>query len=467
MKKKNILFVFSTLSIIALAGCSCSINSKNNSNANSSSENVDGNEGGSGSGINNGSEVSYDSEPNIDGEFLLVTSDGTFTNSGSIYTITTSGTYTASGSLSNGQLYIDVDSSDTGDVVIELNNASIVYSENSPIYVASAEEVHIKALSGTSNLIKDTRSHMTTESTSQGSGAIYSSCDLHLNGSGTLVVNANYNNGVHCSDDLVVKNQNLQVTAYNNALKGADSVTIESGTLKLCSITGNGIKSENSDVSSKGNQRGNIELQSGNIYIDVPQDGIDASYDALINESVGDLYLQIYTGKYSSNSSNYSSSNSAKGIKAANEITIDAGEVVLKTSDDAIHANRDTTTKLGNGSYGAGNVTINNGYISINYAGDDGIHADMYVTINGGVTYIYNATEGIEANFIYITGGSTYVFGTDDGLNASKKSNYTPEIVVSGCYLDVAVWLLYVFWAVLAKDLIHALDVNVAPDMCS
>lgn len=58
---------------------------------------------------------------------------------------------------------------------------------------------------------------------------------------------------IHTKDDLKVKNVALKINAYDDALCGNDSVKIESGDLELISRVGDGIKTSNSDVSSKGN----------------------------------------------------------------------------------------------------------------------------------------------------------------------------------------------------------------------
>ena len=72
-------------------------------------------------------------------------------------------------------------------------------------------------------------------------------------------------------------------------------------------------------------------------------------------------------------------------------------------------------------------------------SGDDGLHADNTLTINGGKVVVTGATEGYEANYINIKGGYSYIYGTDDGVNCSKKSFSSCAITISGGYLDVAV----------------------------
>ncbi len=299
LKHSKILLVLSLSGILLISGCDFTTP---NSDVNSvtSSENTDGTSGGSENTDVTVESTTEESEPENDGDFTITTSDGSYTSSDGVYTITTAGTYTLSGVLEEGMIYVNA--GDDDEVDLELNGVSLYSSSNSLIWVENADEVHIKAIADTSNLIKDTRSNKTTDSDDQGEGAIYSKCDTHLTGKGTLVVSGTYNNGVHITKDLKIKNQTLQVTAYNNALKGNDSITVESGTLKLYSIDGDGMKTEDSDISSKGNQRGIITISGGTIYIDAANDGIDASYNVVVEQADSSVSttLQILTGKYSS-----------------------------------------------------------------------------------------------------------------------------------------------------------------------
>ena len=87
----------------------------------------------------------------------------------------------------------------------------------------------------------------------------------------------------------------LDVHCKDNALKGNDSLTIESGTIKAISSSGDALKTENSDISSKGNQRGIITILDGTLDLYAACDGIDASYDCNIEGGT----INIYTEKYS------------------------------------------------------------------------------------------------------------------------------------------------------------------------
>lgn len=425
--KKKYLLTLSVLSILALAGCG--------------NFNAFPNGGG-----NNGSDYSYNDpitidDPSdievsdVDTEFAIETSDGTYSKNSNIYTISAAGTYSLSGSL-EGQILVEA--AETDEVILELNNVSISYSEDSPIKVVSADKVEISAKKGTGNTISDTRSAKTTDIASLGEGAIYAKSDLKLKGSGVLVVTGGYNNAIHTSKDLTVKNLTLKATGYNNALKGNNSVTITSGEIQAYAKTGSGIKTEDSDVSSSGKQKGSIYINGGNIYVDSLRDGVDASYNVEVDQldDTVETTLSIKTGTKSSFYTSSFKADSEKGIKAQNDIIVNKGTIIVSASDDAIHANYGIA--LESGASSTGNITINDGLIKV-ASGDDGLHSDNTLTINGGKIVVTGATEGLEANYININGGYSYIYGTDDGVNCSKKSFSNCAFTMTDGYLDVAV----------------------------
>jgi hypothetical protein len=249
----------------------------------------------------------------ITGDFTVTsdTSDGV-TQSGSVYTITKAGEYTVAGLLSEGQLIVDA--GDENEVTIVLNGTSITCSSGSPIYVKNASEVKIKSEENSFNEVIDNRAEATEDSSDDaGNAAIYATCDLKLVGKGALVVTANYNNGIQSKDDLSIKNVIVKVTAVNNAFKGNDAVDIESGNIIAISAKGDGIKTSNSSLSNKGNQKGIVTITGGNIDIYAACDGIDASYGVDIS---GDGNLNIYTDTYSEYSEEVTSSGSSSGTSA-------------------------------------------------------------------------------------------------------------------------------------------------------
>ena len=484
---------------------------------------------------------------------------------GTTLTFTTIGeetVYSISGTF-RGNIVIDV--GDSYKFELELHGLSLVCNSTNPITVISGDEVAIKAKKDTKNYIYDMRSAIDTTDETLYSGAIHSDVDLEIGGKGELTVVSENNNGIHSKDDLQVKNLTLSVACIDNALKGNDSVEIEGGNTTLIASGGDCIKTSNSDISEKGNQRGSISIVGGTHTLYAACDGIDATYNVTVDDST--TVLNIYTDKYSNYSkevtetasdvnyirftsnkyyysvkyynsdtdytwvnaeyhskvsggrstyyyysypkmpdyakqqffiyekesqrgqeeeclvssdyltpnsgsdtfaltqsynglsyqwTNYTTKvqesgwgggpggfgggpggfgegntdkgdHSTKGIKAANEIVINAGTINIKAYDDAIHANNDTT--LENGASPLGNVTVNGGNITA-YSNDDGLHADGTLNIKAGTVSVTNAYEGLEGTQVSISGGYVSVNSKDDGINATTTTG--TAIAISG-----------------------------------
>lgn len=423
----------------------------------------------------------------ITGEFSITSTDGsTITQNDSVYTITQAGEYTVTGLLSEGQIVVNAD--DNAEITIVLNGTYITCSNGSPIYIKNADNVKIKSEENTYNCIVDARTeaddNSDNSSSENGNAAIYAACDLKLVGKGALSVTGNYNNGIQSKDDISIKNVTIKVNAVNNAIKGNDEVAIESGEIIAISRKGDGIKTSNSSLSTKGKQKGNVIISGGNIDIYAACDGIDAAYGVDVS---GDGNLNIYTDTYSDYSEavaadnsgssassvgnppdmNNSSSNpdmkgnfgggnraangmpgnnssgnsskksySTKGIKAESEINISGAAINISSTDDGIHANSDSGV-LETGEDGKGIISISGGTITIS-TGDDGIHADKELNITDGYINVLTSYEGLEAITINISGGQSFVYAADDGINAcTGDGSSTPLINITGGYVDV------------------------------
>ena len=470
--------------------------------------------------------------------------------------------YSISGTF-RGNIVIDVGESYKFE--LELHGLSLVCNSTNPITIISGDEVAIKAKKDTKNYIYDMRSAIDSTDDTLYSGAIHSDVDLEIGGKGELTVISENNNGIHSKDDLQVKNLTLFVACIDNALKGNDGIEIEGGNTTLIASGGDCIKTSNSDISEKGNQRGSISIVGGTHTLYAACDGIDAAYNVTVDDST--TVLNIYTDKYSNYSkevtetasdvnyirftsnkyyysvkyynsdtdytwvnaeyhskvsggrtsyyyysypkmpdyakqqffiyeteaergqeeeylvksdyltpnsgsdtfaltqsynglsyqwTNYTTKvqesgwgggpggfgggpgglgegntdkgdHSTKGVKAANEIVINAGTINIKAYDDAIHSNNDTA--LENGATALGNVTINGGNITA-YSNDDGLHADGTLNIKAGTVSVTNAYEGLEGTQGSISGGYVSVNTKDDGINATTTTG--TAIAISG-----------------------------------
>lgn len=405
MNKRLILFL-STLSLcVSITGCSA----KNNNTTS----------------INNTSQTqSEDIIGEIDtyielGSNIKINGEGATSENNKI-TITQGGTYSISGTLKDGQIIVDAGKENNVELV--LDNANITCSNSSPIYVKTAKNAIVALAENSENSVTDSKNYVfEDENSDEPNATIFSKDDLKFIGSGTLVVNSNYNNAITSKDDLKIKGGTITINSVGDGLRGKDSVTITDGNINI-TASEDGIKSSNTEDESKGY----VLIEGGTINITSGQDGIQAETKATISNG----NISINSGGGSENSSKESESwgkwgkpgeinpkqqdststntttdtISAKGIKASNEVVIDNGEINIDSSDDAIHSND--------------KLTINGGNINI-ASGDDGVHSDANLDINDGKISITKSYEGIESQTININGGEVKIVASDDGINAA------------------------------------------------
>lgn len=203
--------------------------------------------------------------------------------------------YSISGQL-KGNIVIDI--GDDYKFELEMQGLSLVCDTTNPITVLSGDKVSLTSKNGFKNYIYDTRDVLDSDEESVHAAAVYSKVDLEICGKGELTLISENNKGIHTKDDLKVKNLTLLVCCKDNALKGNDSVKITGGLLTLIATQGDGIKTSNSGISSKGKQKGTVTISGGEISIYAACDGIDAAYDVVIDND--STVLHIYTDRYSS-----------------------------------------------------------------------------------------------------------------------------------------------------------------------
>ena len=384
----------------------------------------------------------------ITGEFSITSTDGsTITQNDSVYTITQAGEYTVTGLLSEGQIVVNAD--DNAEITIVLNGTSITCSNGSPIYIKNADNVKIKSEENTYNCIVDARAeaddNSDNSSSENGNAAIYAACDLKLVGKGALSVTGNYNNGIQSKDDISIKNVTIKVNAVNNAIKGNDEAAIESGEIIAISRKGDGIKTSNSSLSTKGKQKGNVIISGGNIDIYAACDGIDAAYGVDVS---GDGNLNIYTDTYSDYSEAVAAENSGSSASSSGS-SISTPDSSSKSSSNATMMTYTTTANTdnqNNGSVGTPpdmNNTQNNGNMGNppdmnNSSSNSGNNPDMKGNFSGGNRTANGmpgnnssgnsskksySTKGIKAESeINISGAAINISSTDDGIHANSDS---------------------------------------------
>ncbi len=187
--------------------------------------------------------------------------------------VTSAGTYVFSGTLSDGQIYVNVSKEEKVQLVFD--GVNITNTTTACVYVDSCDKTVITLAKGSKNTLTDCKAYIfDSPSKTKPNACIYSDDDLTINGSGSLTVNAKYNNGIATDNDLTIVGSRITVNAVNNALKGDFSFVC-----KDCDITvvttgesSDGIKVEDDYRKDKGF----IYIESGKFNITVSDDAFQA-----------------------------------------------------------------------------------------------------------------------------------------------------------------------------------------------
>ena len=437
MSKKNIIYKLFTIVLCAALLVSCGSNSVQKTDGTSEATANTGSDAVGSNAVNitkavaiTSEMVSYDSDdyysdwesqnPNyfkLDGTSIDSSGSGAVVEGGNI-TIIAAGVYVISGKLDNGRIIVDVQNKEA--VRLVLNGMDITCTDNAPIYVKNAGKVIISLQDGTQNYVTDGEKYTFTDAEAEENepdAAIFSKDNLTINGTGTLTVHGNFNNGIKSKDDLKITGGNINIYSVDDGLTGRDMVLVKDGSINI-EAEGDGIKATNDEDESNGY----VAIEGGTFDIKAGADGIQAATSVLItngkfnlitgggsvngtNKGGGDMQNKFGNREGNTTvSSTEDESQSAKGIKALSNITINGGTFVLDSSDDAIHSNN--------------SITIVGGDITIN-SGDDGIHADSSIAIKGGKINIVKSYEGIESLLISVSDGEIHVVSSDDGINIS------------------------------------------------
>lgn len=360
--------------------------------------------------------------------------------SGNTVTISDVGTYVLSGELTDGQVLVDAEKTDT--VHLVLNGVSLTNTSSAPLYIKQCEKLILTLAEGSQNSIADTANYIFETDTDEPDAALFSKSDLTINGGGSLTVSANYHNGIASKDNLVITNGNITITAVNDAIRGKDSVTIANGTFNL-TAGGDGIKSNNDTDTALGF----VIIDGGSYVISAENDGIQAETALIVtggnfditcgggstvsaaqsdsgmgempqgNMPQGDMSNMPQGGPPSDmagrmpgeqQQTTEEDSISQKGLKGGSSVEITGGTFMLSCVDDTVHSN--------------GDVTISGGNFTL-ASDDDGLHADGDLMISGGNINITQCYEGLEGSNVVISDGIIQLVARDDGINSAGGSD--------------------------------------------
>lgn len=269
----------------------------------------------------------------LSGQSAAVTGTGAEVTDGMV-TITAGGTYVVTGTMTEGRILVNAPKEE---VTLVLQDAAITCSTGSPLYVYKSKATTLYLPEGTASTLTDGTDYTFSDSYSSAeeeepNACLYSKSDLIIAGSGSLTVNANYNNGITGKDTLFIQKASVTVTAVNHGINGKDSLTIKDADITVTS-GGDALRSTNDSDPTLGY----LVITGSALKLTAGEDGIQAETTLTISGGTATVTTAGGAGQ------SISDDTSAKGLKAGTQVTVTGGTFQLNCCDDAIHSNGDGT----------------------------------------------------------------------------------------------------------------------------
>lgn len=265
-----------------------------------------------------------------------ISGNGAYVHDGNIY-IAYAGHYVLTGQLMDGSIIIDADKSDK--IWILLDDVEISCDDGAAIRIEQADHVFLTLAGDTENVISSGAQYNEQLIASGVDGVIYSRDDLTINGTGGLVVNAGYEHGIVCNDDLMITGGNITINAVQDGIHANDSVRIQNAALSI-SAGDDGIAVSNDDETAflyvgsgsitipacyEGLEAVDVTIAGGTIDIMPRDDGINANgrdNRSVIRITDGDIRITNSSGR------------DADGLDSNGSIYIEGGKVFISVSDN-------------------------------------------------------------------------------------------------------------------------------------
>lgn len=217
-----------------------------------------------------------------------------------VVSILSPGTYRMDGELRNGQIVVDVGSD--ADVNIILDGVHIHSETSAPFYIRRCGTCTITLADDTVNSLSDGATYELLEGDNEPNAALFASCDLTVEGAGTLEIDAACYHGIrskgdirlnsgaydikapedaiHAKGDIVIGGGRYSLRAGDDALRSDGAIMISDGDIRL-TAKDEGISAAGGNENHlAGTEKAVIEISGGNIYIDSEGDGIVAGDEA-------------------------------------------------------------------------------------------------------------------------------------------------------------------------------------------
>lgn len=324
--------------------------------------------------------------------------------------------YVVSGTTSNGSLTILGEKK----YAVRLNGVSITNPDSAALNLLSGKRAFVILADGTANTLADAAG-------GSQKGALYCKGKLLFNGSGSLSVTGNANNGIHSADYIAFsKGCNVYVrSTANHGIKANDGIYINGGILnvEVTAAAAKGINCESNIVVNGGRT---TVLTTGNGTYDTDDReakgaaGIKA--DSMLTVNGGELWLK-------------STGSGGKGINVDGEARFNGGSVYVITTGGQYKSNNDTSSPKG--IKADGNITVNGGTIWVRTSGNngEGIETKGELTISDGEVASYAYDDAINSkSTMTISGGYVYAQGQhNDGLDANGNCYIKEGTVYAVC----------------------------------
>ncbi|MCM1451747.1 MAG: carbohydrate-binding domain-containing protein [Clostridium sp.] len=362
-------------------------------------------------------------------------------------------TYQLSGSSSDGSFSL------TGSykASLELLDLSLASSRGAALDIQNGKRISISSKNGTSNTLSDCAS-------GSQKGCIVCKGHLEFKGKGSLSVEGNASHAIYAKEYVEVKNCALTITkAEKDGINCTQYFAMESGKVNISGTGDDGIQIDYKDAENRETEdTGSFSMAGGTLTISTTAaaaKGVKAEGRATI--SGGTLELSTSgTGKWDSAKlktkaaacissdediiitggklSLTATGGGGKGMSCDGNLTIDNGEIRIKTSGGVFaYVNNKTydnytgnTDKLNSdyksspkGIKADGNITVNDGIINVTCTGNggEGLESKAIMTINGGTINVASTDDCLNSSsHMYITGGDiTAVASKNDGLDSN------------------------------------------------
>ncbi len=362
-------------------------------------------------------------------------------------------TYRLSGASTDGSFAM------TGSykATVELLGLELTSTRGAALDIQNGKRIELSSKNGTVNTLVDAAN-------GSQKGCIVCTGHLEFKGKGTLNVTGNTAHAIYSKEYVEVKNCTINVNgSVKDGINCQQYFSMSSGTVNISNCGDDGIQIDYKDSENRESEdTGSFTMTGGTLTASTTATAAKAvKAEGALTVTGGELTLSTSgsgewdTSKLKTKASSClnsdetvyisggtinltSTGGGGKGISCDGELTIDGGEITIKTSGGVFayvngktYDNYTGSTDNLNSDYKSSpkgikvdsNITINGGTINVNCTGNgaEGIESKAVMTINDGTIVAYTADDCLNSSSdMYLKGGDLTVVATgNDGLDSN------------------------------------------------